>query len=141
VVVVGLIVLLAAGLQVRDRVERDEARQPLEAAERAAVGAGKPIEVLSASQTTRWMREGPGPAEDEVAGRSGPGNVYLEPAFYYLFGHHGGPAADAPPTGSRCYFFPVQRGVRFDAARVSAVMRLCYLDGEAAPDRAWTASD
>ena len=135
----ALLAALAAGGWVRDRIDEDWLRQPLEVAQRASLRAHKPMSLLSPSTAQRWT-DGSGPSEQRVRSLAQPGNAYLEPLFYYFMGRHGGPAVWRPPTQSRCYYFPAQHGREFDAGRVRALVRLCYVGADQRPyESGWTA--
>jgi hypothetical protein len=137
--VVGLLVLVAAGLSVRDRVEGSALRQPLEVVQRAASQSHQSVTVISPSTARRWV-DGAAPAEQRVQEAVGPGNGFLEPAYYWFAGRHGGPGGSAPPEQARCYYLAAQHGAGLDAHRVSAIVQLCYLDDVRTPYQAgWTA--
>lgn len=121
-------VLLIGGRWVYERVDENLQRRPLEAVERAAIAADKPIAVISPSLVEKWDAGSKAPTEATVRDLVGAGNVYLEPIFYFLRGR-----GDSFDPGDRCYFFPVQRGQTFDAEKVSAVTRVCYSDGFRTP--------
>jgi hypothetical protein len=127
-----IIVLLVTGAWIRDRVEEDRLRQPLEVVQRASAQAHRPIAVLSPSDAREWT-DGSGPTEQRVQSLAQSGNAYLEPVFYYVAGRHGDASEWTPPAQSRCYYFPSQRGSLFDADGVSALIRLCYVDGTRGP--------
>jgi hypothetical protein len=132
-VLLGVLLLLSLGSRVWERVQEDQAREPLQAAAKASYAEGSPIGLLSPSRAARWTQDSPGPSEEAARAVARPGNVYLAPAFYYSFARHGESPTLAPVAGSRCYYFPVQRGAEFDPARVSAVVRICYTDESLTP--------
>jgi len=123
-----VVLTIALGMWARHRIEEDQLRRPLEVVQNASIESHKPIGVLSPSAAKAWT-DGSGPSEQRVRALVQSGNVYLEPLFFYFSGRHGGHSAWSPPAQSRCYYFAAQRGSEFDARRVSALVRLCYVDG------------
>jgi len=135
---VVVIVVIALASWIFGRIEDGRLREPLEAVERAAVDAGKPIAVLSPSTAERWTDD-EGPAEQRVQELVEPGNAYLEPLYFWYSGRHGGPGGSSAAPGSRCYYFAAQRGSEFDAARVSGLVQLCYLAAGERSGTGWVA--
>jgi len=128
-------VVLVGGVvvgRVHGRIEEHGLRQPLQAAERAADAAHKPIRVVSPALARSWTGDSGGPEEQLMRSLTEPGNGYLEPLYYYYAGRHG-PGVSRPPAAARCYYFAAQRGKRFEGALVSALVSLCYVDGSTAP--------
>jgi hypothetical protein len=132
-VALGLLLVLVTGLWVRHRIDESRLRQPLEVVQQASVGAHRPIRVISPGTADRWDSGGASPSEDHVRALARPGNAFLEPAFYYYRGRHGGDPVDGIGPDTRCYYFPVQQGAEFDPTGVSRIVRLCYLDGTRGP--------
>jgi hypothetical protein len=133
-----VIVVIALASWVYGRIEDSRLREPLEAVERAALDAGKPIAVLSPSTAEQWTDD-EGPTEQRVQALVKAGNAYLEPLYYSYSSRHGGSGASAAAPGSRCYYFAAQRGSEFDAARVSALVQLCYLAAGERSGTGWVA--
>lgn len=121
------VALLLGGQAAKERLDRALALRPLHAAALASEIAKKPIATVSPATNRRWDQTDYGsPTEPEIKKMVRPGNVFLEPAWYALASSD----MSAMSNSDRCYYFAVQRGQAFDVDRVSALTRLCYIDGD-----------
>lgn len=129
--------MLVGVLQLLERRGESRDRLPLETVERAAAASGEAVRTVRPALAERWGAVG-GPAEEELLGYVGPGNRFLEPAFY---ADGGKPQAGVPEGGeSRCYFLAVQPatwGSELDADHASSLIRACYIDGFRTP-QSWS---
>lgn len=120
------IALVLGGQAAKEKLDRTLALRPLHAAALASDMTHKPIAIVSPATNRQWDETDYGaPTEPQVKKMVKSGNVFLEPAWFALASTD----MSAMSNSDRCYYFAVQHGKAFDVRRVTAITRLCYIDG------------